>query len=162
MTGLDTGFFVKLLKGDRQAITLFEQVDEDADLCVSCLTIFELKRLSLRGALEKAAVNKHIDNIMSLCRISWLDNVEIYDIAAGLAHGLGILAAGSLILAGFILNGSVTILYHRCSLGKVRQKGCPGHLELNRPWIPAFAGMTTFWLTKYFHASGCTPRAWGG
>jgi len=73
MTGLDPGFFVKLLKGDRQAITLFEEMDENADLCVSCLTIFELKRLALRGALGKDAVNKLIDNILSLCRISWLD-----------------------------------------------------------------------------------------
>ena len=62
---------------------------EDADLCVSCLTIFELKRLSLRGALEKDAVNQLIDNILTLCRISWLDNIDIHDVAAGLAHGLG-------------------------------------------------------------------------
>ena len=123
MTGLDTGFFVKLLKGDRQAITLFEQMDEDADLCVSCLTIFELKRLSLRGALEKEAVNQLIVNILSLCRVAWIDNVEIHDMAAGLSHGLGIPAVDSLILAGFILNGSETIYTTDSHLEKYVKKG---------------------------------------
>jgi predicted nucleic acid-binding protein len=123
MTGLDTGFFVKLLKGDRQAISLFEQMDEDAELCVSCLTIFELKRLSLRGALEKDAVNELIDNIVFLCRISWIDNVEIQEVAAGLSHGLGIPAGDSLILAGFILNGSETIYTTDSHLEKYVKKG---------------------------------------
>ena len=123
MTGLDTGFFVKLLEGDRETITLFEQMDEDADLCVSCLTIFELKRLSLRGALEKDAVNQLIDNILSLCRISWLDNIDIHDVAAGLAHGLGIPAVDSLILAGFLLNGSEKIYTTDAHLEKYVKKG---------------------------------------
>ena len=123
MTGLDTGFFVKLLKGDRQAVRLFERMDDDTDLCVSCLTIFELKRLSLRGALEKDAVKQLIDHILSLCRISWLDNVEIHDLAVGLAHGLGIPAVDSLILAGFILNGSETIYTPGSHLEKYIKKG---------------------------------------
>jgi predicted nucleic acid-binding protein len=108
MIGLDTGFFLKLLRGDRQATEIFEYINDDTDLCVSCLTFFELKRLSLRGVLEQDAVNKLIDNIISLCRISWLDNVEIHNIAASLSHGLGIPAIDSLILAGFVLNGSET------------------------------------------------------
>ena len=123
MTGLDTGFFVKLLKGDRQVGKLFEQMDDETDLCASCLTIFELKRLSLRGALEKDAVNQLIDNILSLCRISWLDNIEIHDVAAGLSHGLGIPAVDSLILAGFILNGSETIYTTDSHLEKYVKKG---------------------------------------
>ena len=123
MTGLDTGFFVKLLKGDRQAGRLFERMDDDTDLCISCLTIFELKRLSLRGALEKDAVNKLIDNIMLLCRISWIDNVGIQDVAASLSHGLGIPAVDSLILAGFLLNGSETIYTTDSHLEKYVKKG---------------------------------------
>jgi predicted nucleic acid-binding protein len=114
---------VKLLKGDRRAITLFEQIDEDADLCASCLTIFELKRLSLRGELGKDAVNQLIEHILSLCRISWIDNVEINGIAAGLSHGLGIPAVDSLILAGFILNGSETIYTTDSHLEKYVKKG---------------------------------------
>jgi predicted nucleic acid-binding protein len=123
MIGLDTGFFFKLLKGNRQATEIFEHIDDDTDLCVSCLTIFELKRLSLRGALEEAAVNGLIDNIMSLCHISWLNNVEIHNVAASLSHGLGIPAIDSLILAGFILNGSETIYTTDSHMEKYVKKG---------------------------------------
>jgi predicted nucleic acid-binding protein len=98
-------------------------MDEDADLCVSCLTIFELKRLSLRGALEKDAVNQLIDNILLLCSISWIDNVDLHDVAAGLSHGLGIPAVDSLILAGFILNGSEIIYTTDSHLEKYVKKG---------------------------------------
>jgi predicted nucleic acid-binding protein len=123
MIGLDTGFFFKLLKGNRQATEIFEHIDDDADLCVSCLTIFELKRLSLRGALEEAAVSSLIDNVMSLCHISWLNNVEIHNVAASLSHGLGIPAIDSLILAGFILNGSETIYTTDSHMEKYVKKG---------------------------------------
>jgi predicted nucleic acid-binding protein len=123
MIGLDTGFFFKLLKGNRQATEIFEHIDDDTDLCVSCLTIFELKRLALRGALEEATVNGLIDNIMSLCHISWLNNVEIHNVAASLSHGLGIPAIDSLILAGFILNGSETIYTTDSHMEKYVKKG---------------------------------------
>ncbi|HME42157.1 MAG TPA: PIN domain-containing protein [Syntrophorhabdales bacterium] len=123
MIGLDTGFFFKLLTGNRQATGIFEGINEDADLCVSCLTIFELKRLSLRGALEEDAVNRLIDNVLSLCHISWLDNVEIHSLAATLSHGLGIPAVDSLILAGFITNGSETIYTTDSHMEKYVKKG---------------------------------------
>jgi predicted nucleic acid-binding protein len=123
MTGLDTGFFVKLLQGDRKATEFFERIDDDIDLCVSCLTIFELKRLSLKGALEEDAVTELIDNIMSLSHISWLDNVEIHKVAAGLSHGLGIPAVDSLILAGFLSNGSQTIYTTDSHMERYVKKG---------------------------------------
>jgi predicted nucleic acid-binding protein len=122
MIGLDTGFFVKLLMGDRRATEIFEGI-EDADLCMSCLTLFELKRLSLKGALEEDAVSTLIDNVMSLCHISWLDNVEIHNLAASLSHGLGIPAVDSLILAGFITNGSETIYTTDSHMAKYVKKG---------------------------------------
>lgn len=123
MTGLDTGFFVKLLKGDNKVKEIFEDINDDLDLCVSCLTIFELKRLSLKGALEEKTVDQLIDNITSLAYISWLDNVEIHTTAASLAHGLGIPAVDSLILAGFIMNGSERIYTTDSHLEKYMKKG---------------------------------------
>jgi predicted nucleic acid-binding protein len=123
MTGLDTGFFVKLLQGDQRTVTLFEQMDDTADLCVSCLTIFELKRLSLKGVLVPEVVSSLIDHILSLCHIAWIDNLEIHDVAAGLSHGLGIPAVDSLILAGFLLNGSETIYTTDAHLEKYIKKG---------------------------------------
>jgi predicted nucleic acid-binding protein len=123
MIGFDTGFFVKLLKGDYLAKEIFEGIDEDTDVCVSCLTIFELKRLSLKGAVKAKAVDELIDNILELAHISWLDNLEIHTTAASLAHGLGIPAVDSLILAGFILNDSERIYTTDSHLEKYTKKG---------------------------------------
>jgi predicted nucleic acid-binding protein len=123
MIGLDTGFFFKLLKGNRQVTEIFRELDDDTDLCVSCLTIFELKRLSLRGALEQDAVNNLIDNIMALAHVSWLDTIEIHDVAAGLSHGLGMPAVDSLILAGFVSNGLEIIYTTDSHMEKYVKKG---------------------------------------
>ncbi|MBM4338450.1 MAG: type II toxin-antitoxin system VapC family toxin [Deltaproteobacteria bacterium] len=123
MIGLDTGFFIKLLRNDLQATKVFESTHDDTDLCVSCLTFFELKRLSLKGAVEQNAIDTLIESILSLCRISWLDNKEIHDIAASLSYGLGIPAIDSLILAGFISNGSETIYTTDPHMGKYTKKG---------------------------------------
>jgi predicted nucleic acid-binding protein len=121
MIGLDTGFFFKLLKGNRQVTEIFRELDDDTDLCVSCLTIFELKRLSLRGALEQDAVNNLIDNIMALAHVSWLDTIEIHDV--GLSHGLGMPAVDSLILAGFVSNGLEIIYTTDSHMEKYVKKG---------------------------------------
>ncbi len=123
MIGLDTGFFFELLTGNPQAIELFEQTDADVDLCASCLTLFELKELALRGALDKEAVDVLIENIMSLCHISWLDTVEVHNLAASLSHGLGIPAVDSLILAGLIDNNPETIYTTDSHMQKYRKKG---------------------------------------
>jgi predicted nucleic acid-binding protein len=123
MIGLDTGFFFKLLKGNHQATKIFRELGDDTDLCVSCLTIVELKRLSLKGALEQGTVNKLIDIIIALAHISWLDNIEIHEVAAGLSHGLGIPAVDSLILAGFVSNGSEIIYTTDSHMEKYVKKG---------------------------------------
>ncbi|MCU0578511.1 MAG: type II toxin-antitoxin system VapC family toxin [Desulfobacterota bacterium] len=123
MTGLDTGFFVKLLQGDSRTVTLFAQMEPDADLCLSSLTIFELKRLGLKGALDLEALTKLIETIMDLCHISWLDSVEIHTAAAGLSHGLGLPALDALILAGLLKNGSELIYTTDAHFEKYHKKG---------------------------------------
>lgn len=123
MTGLDTGFFVKLLRGDPPTVTLFNQMNEDTELTISCLTLFELRRLALKGALGSGAVDNLIDNIQSLCRISWLDTVEVHDAAAGLAHGLGIPAVDALLLAGLLAGGAEIIYTTDAHLEKYNKKG---------------------------------------
>lgn len=123
MIGLDTGFFVKLITGNPRVTEIFKNIADDTGICVSCLTIFELKRLSLKGALEQEATNKLIDDIMSLCHIAWLDRAEIHDVAAGLSHGLGIPAVDSLILAGFVLTESETIYTTDSHMERYTKKG---------------------------------------
>ena len=123
MIGFDTGFFVKLLKGDRQAVEIFEKVDDDTDLCVSSLTLFELTKLSLKGALDQQTLDQLIESIMVMGHITWIDSVEIVRSAASLSHGLGIPAVDSLILAGFVANRANTIYTTDSHFEKYVKKG---------------------------------------
>jgi len=123
MIGFDTGFFFKLLKGDRRAIEIFQNIDDDTELCISSLTIFELVKLSLKGTLEKQGVNQLIENMMVLGRIVWIDNVEIIKSAASLSHGLGIPTVDSLILAGFVANKTNVIYTTDSHFEKFEKKG---------------------------------------
>ncbi|MBE0664188.1 MAG: type II toxin-antitoxin system VapC family toxin, partial [Candidatus Aminicenantes bacterium] len=68
MTGLDSGFFVELLKGNDQAVAKWKNiVDGETDAAVCSLTIYELKRLSLKGGLTVAAVQLTIEAILAVC-----------------------------------------------------------------------------------------------
>ena len=109
MIGLDTGFFVEVLKANEQAVGILQQIHDGEEACVSGLTLFELRRLALEGLLEKEFVDVVIQNIPSFCTISWLDNAEINDFAAIIAHDLGMPAINSLILVGLVLSGAETI-----------------------------------------------------
>ncbi|MDR2017289.1 MAG: hypothetical protein LBQ00_00110 [Syntrophobacterales bacterium] len=109
MIGLDTGFFIEVLKANEQAVTVLQKIHDGEDACVSGLTIFELRRLALKGLLEKDFIDVVVQNIPVFCTVCWLDNGEIHDFAAGLANDLGISAMRSLILTGLILSGAETI-----------------------------------------------------
>jgi predicted nucleic acid-binding protein len=103
--GLDTGFFVEMLRKNQKAFEVLRQIYEGEEACISCLTLFELRRRSLnKGTIAKDPVETILESIMSFCVVAWLDSREIHNVAAGPSHGLGIPAVDSLILAGFVLN----------------------------------------------------------
>ena len=110
MTGLDTGFFVELLKGNDQAVEKWKNiVDGETDAVVCSLTIYELKRLSLKGGLAIAAVQLTIKAIMAVCQVVWIDDCELLDAAARLSHGNDIPAVDAIILASLLQAGAHTI-----------------------------------------------------
>ena len=100
-TGFDTGFFVRLLEDDATAVQVWESAIESGEGMVSCLTMFELRRLGRRGAIDSKSVDVLIAGLPSVCKIIWLDSEEILSRAARLSSGTGIPAMDSLILAGF-------------------------------------------------------------
>ncbi len=102
MIGLDTGFFVKFLMNSKEAVQVWETIIEGEEASVSCLTLFELKRLSLKGKIDTKSTETLLVGITSVCRVIWLDNEDILLQGSSLSHGLGIPAIDSLILAGFI------------------------------------------------------------
>jgi predicted nucleic acid-binding protein len=103
MIGLDTGFFVELVRGSKQALDVFNQISEgEEEACISCLTLYELKKLSLRGSIPLEAGTTLINSIMSFCSVSWLNDLQIHELAAGFSHDLGIPGIDSLIIAGLV------------------------------------------------------------
>ncbi|MFH1115139.1 MAG: hypothetical protein V1792_14605 [Pseudomonadota bacterium] len=53
MIGLDTGFFIELMNGNEEAANLWKsRLDDEVELVVSSLTLFEIERLGLKGKLK--------------------------------------------------------------------------------------------------------------
>jgi predicted nucleic acid-binding protein len=122
VTGLDSGFFVELLRGGPQAVSVWKEILEGRESVVSCISLFELRRLALKGMIETDAVDTVIEAIMNICHISWLDHKEMLYSAAGLAHGLGLHMADALILSGFIASRASVIYTTDPHLASYRKK----------------------------------------
>jgi predicted nucleic acid-binding protein len=110
MVGLDTGFFVRLLQAHPQAVSLWKRVIDGDPAAVSCLSLFELRRLALRGAVEPGAVDVLIKAISGLCETVWLDRLELTAEGADLAHTIGLPSVDALIVAS-LLSRQVRAIY---------------------------------------------------
>jgi predicted nucleic acid-binding protein len=107
MIGLDTGFFIELMNGNEEVISLWKSgLDDEVEFAVSALSLFEIERLGLKGKLKRS--DAVLDAINGVTSVVWLDS-EILSRAAGLSHGLGIPAMDSLILSSLITNGCTEI-----------------------------------------------------
>ena len=123
MIGLDTGFFVELLKAHKEAVELWKKIMDGEDASVSCLSIFELKRLSLKRAIESEAVETLIEAMLAICKVVWLDNNEVLLSGANLSYGLGIPSMDALILASLVESGAQTIFTTDHHLEGFKKKG---------------------------------------
>lgn len=100
MIGLDTGFFIELMNGNEEAVSLWKScLDDQVELVVSALTLFEIERLGLKGNLKDSEAI--LDAIDSVTLVVWLER-DILSLAARFSHGLGIPAVDSLILASLV------------------------------------------------------------
>lgn len=123
MTGLDTGFFLRFLENDSVAVQTWRDIVGGEEAVVSSLTLFELKRLSLKGMVDAPAFKVMNDAIAAVCKIHWIDNADVLMAGAGISHGMGIPAMDSLILAGFLAHGADTILTTDEHLARYKKKG---------------------------------------
>jgi predicted nucleic acid-binding protein len=123
MIGLDTGFFVELLRNNSIAVRIWEGIVEGDESAVSCLTLYELKRLSLKGVIESNAVDTILEAIRAICRVVWLDKAEILTGAATISQSHGIHAIDSLILASFAILNAKTIYTTDSHIEKYKKKG---------------------------------------
>ena len=111
--GLDTGFFFRLHTRHPQALEVWHRIATGSDEgVISCITLFELERLGLRGALPKESAEVLVENIPIVCKVVWLgqENKALFNKAARFAHGNGLSMADSLILASLIQAGA-SIVY---------------------------------------------------
>jgi predicted nucleic acid-binding protein len=109
MIGLDTGYFLKLLKGDAEAIKIWTAIMDGEEAAVSCLTLFELARFARKGSIEAKAERTLREGILGLCRVCWLDREAALLAAANLSHGIGLHAMDAIILSGLLSEKATTI-----------------------------------------------------
>ena len=108
MTGLDTGYFIALLQGHREAEALWHSALNEAEvLVVSCLSLFEIERLGLKGAVADARTI--MEAIQAATEVVWPD-AEILSRAARISHGTHIPAIDSIILAS-LLSQEVSVIF---------------------------------------------------
>ena len=123
MIGLDTGYFLKLLKGDEEARRIWSAIMDGEEAAVSCLTIFELARFARKGSIEAEAEKTLREAILGLCRLCWIDCEDVLLAAANLSNGIGLHAMDALILSGFLSAKATTIYTTDSDFEMYKKKG---------------------------------------
>ena len=123
MVGIDTGFFVGLMKGDPKPIEFWASlVDGDILPVISMLTLGELLYISFRiGQPDKG--KELVDSIDKSARVMPVDR-PIVEKAASLKAGRGIPYIDSIILSTFMLSGCREIhTTDRNHFSEIKNKG---------------------------------------
>ncbi|MGB3545190.1 type II toxin-antitoxin system VapC family toxin [Rubrivirga sp.] len=113
VVGFDTGFFVRLLQADPRAVAAWGDVRARRSVgTASCVTLFELDRLGLKGHLEREPTEALVAALPTTCRVVWLDELEGADRlrrAVRLGHGNGLAMADSITLSSLLDVGARTV-----------------------------------------------------
>lgn len=123
MVGIDTGFFVGLMRGDSKPIEFWASlVDSDTLPVISMLTLGELLYISFRiGQSDKG--KELVDSIDKSARVVPVDR-PIVEKAASLKAGRGIPYIDAIILATFMLAGCREIhTTDRSHFAEIKNKG---------------------------------------
>ena len=123
MVGIDTGFFVGLMKGDTKPIEFWASlVDGDTLPVISMLTLGELLYISFRlGQPDRG--KELVDSIDKSARVMPVDR-PIVERAASLKAGRGIPYIDSIILSTFMLTGCREIhTTDRNHFSEIKNKG---------------------------------------
>lgn len=111
IVGLDTGFFIALDAQQSAAQEAWQRIAARKDEgVISCLTLYELQKLGLKGVLHRRVAEGFVEHIPNVCRTVWLDEVRYLDQAARLSHGTGLAMADALILAS-IMDTEAEVFY---------------------------------------------------
>jgi predicted nucleic acid-binding protein len=90
MIGLDTGYFFRLAEKTEQSIELLHTaMEEEREVVVCTIAIYELLRHRMRGSLDAAVVDLVLDNRAAF-RWVGTDTYDVLRRAAGISHGMGL------------------------------------------------------------------------
>lgn len=104
MVGLDTGFFIAMMRGDRKAVDLWRELSSgDSVPVVSVLTLGELLYISYRSGKPDEG-KLMVESIDLSTRVIPVDR-PITEKAASMKAGRSIPYVDSIILATFLLHG---------------------------------------------------------
>ena len=123
MVGIDTGFFVGLMKGDSKSFEFWASlVDSDTLPVISMLTLGELLYISFRIGLPDKG-KELVDSIDKSARVMPVDR-PIVEKAASLKAGRGLPYIDSIILSTFMLTGCREIhTTDRNHFSEIKNKG---------------------------------------
>lgn len=114
MIACDTGFFVEYLNANPQAAGVWATARTNRQkLIMSVISIYELKRLALKGDIEQAPTEAFLKLVPKLCHVVYLGKANseaLLEQAARIAHGNGLSMADSLIFTSALQEGA-TLLY---------------------------------------------------
>jgi len=123
MVGLDTGYFMGMMLGDKGIIEHWEGLKEkEVAPCVSVLTLGEILYLTIRIGKPQQG-KKMVEGIEKICTILNVDK-PVVERAASLKGGYGTPYIDSIIIASFFENGCKEIhTKDRKHFGEVKSKG---------------------------------------
>ena len=99
--GLDTGFFVRLLAGRKKAISVYEKIiNGEEKAVISVIVVFELRRLALKGIIDRRTYDLLENNLKRIFEVVPLD-LEIAIEASSISHGTGLHASDALIYTSY-------------------------------------------------------------
>ena len=122
MVGLDTGYFMGMMLGDKGIIEHWEGLKEkETAPCVSVLTLGEILYLTIRIGKPQQG-KKMVEGIEKTCTILDVDK-QVVERAASLKGGHGTPYIDSIIIASFLENGCKEIhTKDRKHFGEVKSK----------------------------------------
>jgi len=99
--GLDTGFFIRLLAGRERAVSVYKKIINHEEIAaVSVIVVFELRRLVLKGIIDRDAYDILEGSWKKLFEVIPVD-LEIAMEASSIAHGTGLHASDALIFTSY-------------------------------------------------------------
>ena len=108
--GCDTGFFIKLLDGDKKSLDIWTAVvNNDYQCAVSCVTLFELHRLALLEKIDLQGAKIMLGAIAWVCKVIWCDSEEKFMMASKLSVDTSLSIIQSVIMMSFMFSKVSTI-----------------------------------------------------